>query len=208
MLDFFGLDHRPDFQQRALVSSCAAKRSKVAGRIITFVYLHKAELFAPKIGSVIALTFYLCAFVHMPGHRTGQSGVLWREWCSSPGLSPKVACFSDPWPPEATRARTLSMTPQCYQSVNSWSGRGIQLSFGIDTGYSLSHTVFPLQTDKGMFQVIEFPNLGPFLCALKLNSSAMLFRCNRTAKYFEELQVSPSSKSLKHKGCPTTLMKS
>lgn len=43
-----------------------------------------------------------------PVHRTGQNGVLWQAQCSSPGLSPQVACFSDPWPPEATHARTLS----------------------------------------------------------------------------------------------------
>lgn len=142
-----------------------------------------------------------------PVHRTGQNGVLWQAQCSSPGLSPQVACFSDPWPPEATHARTLSMTPQCHQSVNPWSGRGIQLSFG-KIQDTVSHTLSPRETDKGMFQVIEFPNLGPFLCALKLISSVILFRCNRTAKFFEELQVAFRKRLLEHKGCPTTCMKS
>ncbi|KAF5894870.1 Uncharacterized protein DAT39_015409 [Clarias magur] len=49
--------------QRSRFSIPLVKRSKVAGHIITFVYLHNARLFAPKIVSIIALT---SLFVRVP----------------------------------------------------------------------------------------------------------------------------------------------
>lgn len=140
---YFDLNHWSDFQQRDFQHFsilCKEVKSHRPHNYLCVVAQSTAFCTKDRIDYCFDL-FFMCYCSH-PIHRTGQSGVLWREPCSSPGLSPQVACFSDPWPPEATHARTLSMTHQCHQSVNPWSGRGSQLSFG-KIQDTVSHTLSP-----------------------------------------------------------------
>lgn len=69
---------------------------------------------------------------------------------------------------------------------------------------SVSHTVSQ-QMDKGMFQVIEFPNLGPIPLCVEAH-----FKCHivPTRPNNKDLAKNYKIPSARAEGRPTTLMKS